>query len=281
MIIEIGSGSFATVHKAYCKPLNKLVAIKIIQLEQVNRDEFDNLQREVIIMANLKHTNLTSLVTSFCTGTELWIVMTFAGRSCADVLKCNGNANGIKDERLLASIIKYVLLGLQYMHNNNYIHRDVKPPNIMISDTGIVALADFGVSNSLCHHGVRLKQRQTFTGTPVYMAPEFFCNDNHGHNQLVDCWSLGITLLELAYGRHPYGDFSGLKVLITLITADIPSPCGDDYKDLSYRFSKQFHSFVRKCLRKDPARRYTLKQLLGHSFLKTALDASYITKQLF
>jgi serine/threonine protein kinase len=119
--------------------------------------------------------------------------------------------NGFKDENLLATILLYALQGLDYLHKDGRIHRDLKAGNILVSSSGAVLLADFGVAGSLMEGGNRKKGCQTFTGTPCWMAPEVMEN-SAAYGQSADIWSFGITALELAYGRAPYAHLQPLKV---------------------------------------------------------------------
>ena len=117
------------------------------------------------------HPNVVRILTSFVEEQDLWIVMPWleAG-SCAHVMKTMA-PTGLKDDALIATILKEVLLGLQYFHNDGRLHRDLKAGNIIISKSGEVMLADFGVAGTLMENGDRKKARKTFTGTPCWMAP--------------------------------------------------------------------------------------------------------------
>jgi serine/threonine-protein kinase OSR1/STK39 len=208
---------------------------------------------------------------------ELWIVMPLlTGGSCSAVIQriC---PNGIKDEEIIATILLEALKALIYFHKDGRIHRDVKAGNILLSATGEVQLADFGVACTLMEHGDRQTNRKTFTGTPCWMAPEVM-EQTMGYNNKADIWSLGITALELAYGRAPYAKYQPMKVL--LMTLQNPPPTAEVYQDESYKFPSIFHSFVSKCLKTEPSKRPTAAKLMKHKFFRLAKPVEIIRERL-
>jgi serine/threonine-protein kinase OSR1/STK39 len=172
---EIGSGAFSTVYRGVVRESGEEVAIKVIDLDLFNTN-WDEIRREILIMSQLQHPNVVRLKTAFVDGQDLWIVMHFAeAGSAAAIMKelqpHDSGAQGIKDEVVIATILKEVLQALAYFHKHGSIHRDVKAGNILLTATGDVLLADFGVAGTLMEGGDRKKNRQTFTGTPCWMAP--------------------------------------------------------------------------------------------------------------
>jgi serine/threonine-protein kinase OSR1/STK39 len=269
---KIGKGAFSTVYHSQVIETNQHVAIKLIDIEECSSD-IDILCNETIIMATLHHDNLTNLYCSFVDSHYLVIVMPFleAG-SCSSILHRIA-PNGFKDDKLLATILKNVLEGLHYLHNNHKIHRDIKPNNILISKDGIVQLSDFGISSE-CDNK---QKKHTFTGTLNYMAPELVDNE-HGYDNKIDIWSIGITALELAFGHSPYKKLSPLQIMKTILNDDPPS-C-NTFNDRSYEFSNKFKLFIKKCLQKDPLHRPPVEQLLDDKFIKSAENKDYIKKHL-
>jgi len=199
-----------------------------------------------------------------------------AAGSCAAIMKKLA-PKGLKDEVLLATILMEVLKGLVYFHQDGRIHRDVKAGNILISATGEVKLADFGVAGTLIDNGIRKQHRQTFTGTPCWMAPEVM-EQASGYDGKADIWSFGITAMELGFGRAPYATFQPMKVL--LLTLKEEPPTVEIYNDNSYKFSKGFISLLSKCLRKVPKKRPVATKLLQHRFFAKAKDAKYIQEKI-
>lgn len=275
---EIGIGAFATVYRAQVKETGEEVAIKVMDLEQFNAN-WEEVRREIEVMVSSHHPNVVRILTSFVDEQDLWIVMPLlqAG-SCASIMK-QIYPTGMKDEALVATILKEVLLGLCYIHKNGRIHRDLKAGNILVSNQGEVQLADFGVAGTLLEHGDRKKSVKTFTGTPCWMAPEVMeHNNSSGYDEKADIWSFGITAMELAFGRAPYAKFQPMKVM--LLTLSEEPPTCEIYKDNSYEFSSAFHEMISKCLRKDASKRRNAKKLLEHKFFKKAKDKAYIIEKI-
>ncbi|KAF9394015.1 hypothetical protein CPC16_000423 [Podila verticillata] len=270
----IGYGSSAVVYNAYYKPLNKRVAIKVIDLDMFERNQIDELRRETQVMALCKHPNVLRVNGAFVTDSKLYIVTPYlSAGSCLDIMKA-AYPNGF-DEISIATILKQALQGLDYLHKNGHIHRDVKAGNLLVDSDGSVLLADFGVSSSLMENGDRRGMRKTFVGTPCWMAPEVM--EQAGYNYKADIWSFGITAIELATGHAPFAKYPPIKVLMLTLSNDPPTL---DRETTKYRYSKMFKEMIDICLQKDPLRRPTAEKLLSHSFFKQAKKKSYLVSGL-
>ncbi len=219
-----------------------------------------------------------------------------------DVIRL-GHPEGL-EEAIIATILRQALLGLDYLHKNGHIHRDVKAGNLLMDDDGVVLLADFGVSSSLLEGGERKGRRRTFVGTPCWMvrifhqkissldnqaymcvyalfahfvqAPEVLAPEN-GYDYKADIWSFGITAIELATGHAPYARFPPLKVLMLTLSHPPPSLKRDRCK---HKYSKAFKDMIDSCLQKDPTKRPTAEKLLQHSFFKQAKKPEHLVKNL-
>ncbi|OQR93789.1 protein kinase [Achlya hypogyna] len=281
VIEKIGQGAFAKVMKAYCKPKDVFVAIKIMDLERITTS-FEDIRAEVQTMKMTNHPNVLNCYCSFVYKDQLWLVMQLMNKgSCLHAmnqLKKKGLGEGMKEE-LCAVILKETLLGLQYFHENGQIHRDIKAGNILLDSNGHVLIADFGVSGWMMEGGDRRKNRQTFVGTPCWMAPEVM-EQVRGYDYKADIWSFGITALELAKSYAPYARYQPMKVLLLTLQEDPPSLRTYDDDGTGHQFSRHFKDMVRLCLQKDPAKRPSTSTLLKHHFFKKAGNCSFLASEL-
>ncbi|KAH9790712.1 protein kinase domain-containing protein [Citrus sinensis] len=270
---EVGEGVSATVYRALCIPLNEIVAIKVLDLEKCNND-LDGIRREVQTMRVTNHPNVLRAHCSFTTGHCLWVVMPYmAGGSCLHIMK-SAYPEGF-EEPVIATLLRETLKALVYLHFHGHIHRDVKAGNILIDSNGAIKLADFGVSACMFDAGDRQRSRNTFVGTPCWMAPEVM-QQLHGYDFKADIWSFGITALELAHGHAPFSKYPPMKVLLMTLQN---APPGLDY-ERDKRFSKSFKELVTACLVKDPKKRPTAEKLMKHHFFKHARSNDFLARSI-
>ena len=278
LVEECGKGVSATVWRAIVKSTGEEVAIKNLDLENLNCS-MDEIVREAHTMRSMNHPNLLPLYCSFVHENNLWMVMPYIhGGSVLNIMRFK-YPDGL-EEPAIATIMKSVLKALDYLHKHGIIHRDIKAGNILLDWDGHVMLADFGVAAQLERGGSwgnKLVSRNTFVGTPCWMAPEVM-EPERGYDWRADIWSFGITLLELAHGHAPFAKLPPMKVL--MMTLNNPPPTLDQSPDSKKHFSKAMRDIVAKCLMKSPSERPTAGQLLEHKFFKTAHDAHYLHRHV-
>ena len=236
--------------------------------------------REAQTMKSYSHPNVLPLLASFVSGQDLFLVTPFmAGGSVLHIMKY-GHPDGLS-EPVIATIARDVLKGLDYVHKNGHIHRDIKAGNVLIDRDGSVKLGDFGVAatgggDRGGSWGNDRAARTTFVGTPCWMAPEVM-EQTQGYGSSADIWSLGITMLEMANGHAPFAKFPPMKVL--LMTLQNPPPSLEDRSGQRH-FSRHMRDVVARCLQKDPALRPSAEELLKHRFFRQARDDEFLRREL-
>ena len=254
LLSPLGRGSYGSVYTARLKqsPSNELVAVKIIPL--TDGDEVDSIQKEIGILRVCSHPNVVRYYGSYRTPDALWISMEYcAGGSVSDVMHALGRP---LEEDMIAYVCSEVLKGLAYLHSNGRVHRDIKCGNILLTEQGEVKLADFGVAAQLTH---TLSKRNTFIGTPHWMAPEVI--QSSSYDGKVDVWALGITAIEMAEQYPPRWRVNPNRVIFMVVRDPAPHLADPNAWTLS------FQDFISQCLMKDPKSRPTTRLLQQHKFV--------------
>lgn len=253
----IGRGSFGEVYKGVDILTGKDVAIKLVDLERAD-EEIDVIQREIKVMSQISNPYVVQYYASLMHDSTLWIVMEYMS---AGSLKQLLDDVGPFPDDAIATVLKALCKGLDYVHKGSKLHRDIKAANILVSDQGDVKLADFGVAGQMT---MTVRQRNTFVGSPFWMAPEVI--QESLYDEKADIWSLGITAFEIATGYPPYATAHPYRALMLIPKNDPPR--------LDDKHSRSLRDFVAACLRKDPKDRPSAEQLLTHPFLRKARPAS-------
>lgn len=253
---RVGGGTYGDVYKARHKQNGELAAIKLIKMEP--EDDFSIIQQEIVIVKTCKHPNIVAYYGSYIRANKLWICMEFCGGgSLQDVY----HVAGPPSEMQIAYICREMLQGLDYLHAQKRIHRDIKGANILLNDQGEVKLADFGISAQIT---ATLARRMSFIGTPYWMAPEVAAVEiKGGYNELCDIWSVGITAIELAELQPPLFDVHPLRVLFLMSKSGYQPP---KLKDKS-KWSSTFYNFVKAMLVRNPKKRPSASKMLSHAFV--------------
>ncbi|EEY57402.1 serine/threonine protein kinase [Phytophthora infestans T30-4] len=252
-----GAGAFGRVFRAcYKKDRARLAALKVIPvaLEAGERGEdIESVRREIQFLRECDHPNVVAFHGAYYKDGALWVAMEHcAGGSVGDVRRVRS-----LNEREISIIMRGALNGLAYLHSRRKIHRDVKGGNILLTDSGQVKIADFGVSAQLRD---TLSRRGSFVGTPYWMSPELIQDSDYDFK--ADIWSLGITAIELADQKPPLFDEHPMRVLIQIPRNPPPQVAHPE------KWSAAFLDFLRFCLRKDPAERPTAVECMQHEFIR-------------
>lgn len=257
LLEQLGEGSFGKVYKALHLESRQLVAVKVLQLDP-NAGEQQMVAQEIETLKQCESPNIVQYFGSFSrTARELWIVMEFCvGSSLHDIMEARRRC---LTERQINAVISGALTGLQYLHRHKKIHRDVKSGNLLLSESGVVKLADFGVATTMSNS---ISRRGTVIGTPFWMAPEVIAGGPAaGYDAKADVWSLGITAIELAEGAPPHASLHPMRAIFLIPTRPPPNLTERD------RWSESFVDFVTQALVKEVDERPSSEELLAHGFL--------------
>lgn len=250
IICKLGEGSYGSVYKALHKESGQVLAIKQVPVDT----DLQEIIKEISIMQQCDSPYVVKYYGSYFKNTDLWIVMEYCGAgSVSDIMRLRKKTLS-EDE--IATILCDTLKGLEYLHRRRKIHRDIKAGNILLNTEGHAKLADFGVAGQLTD---TMAKRNTVIGTPFWMAPEVI--QEIGYDCVADIWSLGITALEMAEGKPPYGDIHPMRAIFMIPTKPPPSFREPD------QWSPEFIDFVSQCLVKNPEERATAEYLLTHEFI--------------
>ncbi|XP_043086363.1 mitogen-activated protein kinase kinase kinase kinase 5-like isoform X2 [Puntigrus tetrazona] len=256
ILLRVGGGTYGEVYKARSKQNGELAAIKIIKMEP--EDDFSVIQQEIVMVKSCKHRNIVAYHGSYIRMNKLWICMEYCGGgSLQDIYHVTGPLS----EQQIAYVCREMLQGLDYLHGQKKIHRDIKGANILLNDHGEVKLADFGISAQIT---ATFARRMSFIGTPYWMAPEVAAVEiKGGYNELCDIWSVGITAIELAELQPPLFDVHPLRVLFLMSKSGYQPP---KLRDKS-KWSTTFYNFVKSMLVRNPKKRPSAKKMLTHLFV--------------
>uniref|UniRef100_A0A182JPX8 Protein kinase domain-containing protein n=1 Tax=Anopheles christyi TaxID=43041 RepID=A0A182JPX8_9DIPT len=266
MIGELGDGAFGKVYKAQNRDTKQLAAAKMCTLE--DEENLSDHMVEIDILSEIKHSNIVGLYEAFSIDDKLWMLIEYCDGGALDSIMVE--LEKPLTEAQIAYVCKHMCAGLNHLHKNKVIHRDLKAGNVLLTMDGGVKLADFGVSAKNKH---TMQKHDTFIGTPYWMAPELVLCETFRDNPYdfkVDIWSLGITLIEFAQMEPPNSEMSPMRVLLKIQKSEPPK------LDQPSKWSKHFNDFLARALVKDPQQRPSTEVLMGLPFISGNLDSKPI-----
>uniref|UniRef100_A0A9J8BVL6 non-specific serine/threonine protein kinase n=1 Tax=Cyprinus carpio carpio TaxID=630221 RepID=A0A9J8BVL6_CYPCA len=276
LVEVVGNGTYGQVYKGRHVKTGQLAAIKVMD---VTEDEEDEIKLEINMLKKYSHhRNIATYYGAFIKKSppghddQLWLVMEFCGAGSITDLVKNTKGNSLKED-WIAYISREILRGLAHLHAHHVIHRDIKGQNVLLTENAEVKLVDFGVSAQLDR---TVGRRNTFIGTPYWMAPEVIaCDENPEatYDYRSDLWSCGITAIEMGEGAPPLCDMHPMRALFLI-------PRNPPPRLKSKKWSKKFFSFIETCLVKNYNHRPSTEQLLKHPFIRDQPNERHVRIQL-
>ncbi|XP_029300869.1 traf2 and NCK-interacting protein kinase isoform X2 [Cottoperca gobio] len=276
LVEVVGNGTYGQVYKGRHVKTGQLAAIKVMD---VTEDEEEEIKLEINMLKKYSHhRNIATYYGAFIKKSppghddQLWLVMEFCGAGSITDLVKNTKGNQLKED-WIGYISREILRGLAHLHAHHVIHRDIKGQNVLLTENAEVKLVDFGVSAQLDR---TVGRRNTFIGTPYWMAPEVIaCDENPDatYDYRSDLWSCGITAIEMAEGAPPLCDMHPMRALFLI-------PRNPPPRLKSKKWSKKFFSFIEGCLVKNYTQRPPTEQLLKHPFIRDQPNERQVRIQL-
>ncbi|KAI5968620.1 CDC15 [Candida theae] len=256
----VGNGAFASVYKAKNLATGHVVAIKQIRLD--SDQDVGGLMGEIDLLKILKHRNIVKYHGFVKTVSSLNVILEYCEGGSLRQLYKKRKSGLFEDE--IVKYVREILAGLNYLHEQGVVHRDVKAANVLLSDKGEVKLADFGVASKVN------SQHFTVVGTPNWMAPETVLG-GEGLCTASDIWSLGATIIELFTTHPPYHELNAMATLHAIGT--------DEHPPLPKHISSLATAFLLECFQKQADLRISAALLLKHKWLNQDVSADSATER--
>ncbi|XP_050206940.1 mitogen-activated protein kinase kinase kinase 5 isoform X2 [Mercurialis annua] len=269
----IGRGTFGSVYVASNRETGALCAMKEVNIfpeDPKSAESIKQLEQEIKVLSQLKHPNIVQYYGSEIVEDHFYIYLEYVHPG--SINKYAREHCGAITENVVRSFTRHILSGLAYLHSMKTIHRDIKGANLLVDASGVVKLADFGMSKHLTGQAAELSLK----GSPYWMAPELMQavmqKDTSSDLALaVDIWSLGCTIIEMFTGKPPWSDYEGAAAMFKVLKdiPPIPETLSSDGKD-----------FLRCCFRRNPADRPSASMLLEHRWLRNLQQLDFPSSTL-
>ncbi|GAA0722792.1 Stk1 family PASTA domain-containing Ser/Thr kinase [Clostridium malenominatum] len=254
LLEKIGEGGMSEVYKAQCELLNRFVAVKILKDEFARDSQFvEKFKREATAAASLSHNNIVNIYDVGSQQGVHYIVMEYIkGKTLKEVIVEKGILNS--DDAISMAI--QIAKALECAHRNNIIHRDIKPQNILVTEEGVVKVADFGIAKAT--NSATITNTAKVIGSAHYFSPE------QAKGSFVDfrtdIYSLGIVMYEMVTGKVPYDAESPVSVALKHIQEQVIPP-----RNINSSLSEGFNNVILKAIEKEAIKRYqNIGELLLH-----------------
>ncbi len=242
----IGEGGMAGVYKARCNLLNRFVAVKVLRAEFVSDDEFlKKFEKEAQASASLSHPNIVNVYDVGKDGDAHYIVMELVnGITLKQYIQ---NKATYLSTQEIVQITKQIAMALDHAHSNGIIHRDIKPHNILITDDGLIKVADFGIA--------RATTSATIVKTNEAMGSVHYASPEQARGGFIDArsdlYSLGILMFELATGRVPFDGETPVSIALKHLKEEVVPP-----SMVNVHVSQSLEAVIMKLIQKDVSVRY-------------------------
>eukprot|EP00802_Teleaulax_amphioxeia_P010472 Tamp_10500.p1 GENE.Tamp_10500~~Tamp_10500.p1 ORF type:complete len:561 (-),score=122.97 Tamp_10500:325-2007(-) len=254
----VGKGAFGKVYQALNLNSGELMAVKCVELGNVSDADMEEIRNEVQLLRSLKHRHVVQYIATHQMEGSLNILMEFCpGGSVATLLRSFGPL----PESVLAQYSRQMMEGIGYIHQHQVMHRDIKGANILVAANGVLKIADFGASAQLRGTATDNADTCSMRGTPFWMAPEVIKQERYG--RAADCWSAGMTMIEMATGMHPWPNATNKFSLMYEIASTDHLPIDN----LPPELSATGREIILKLIKRKVEDRITAADSLKHPFL--------------
>ncbi|XP_006454689.1 hypothetical protein AGABI2DRAFT_62685 [Agaricus bisporus var. bisporus H97] len=260
----LGKGTYGKVYLAMNATTGEMIAVKQVELPQTASDKYDSRQHTVVralkmeseTLKHLDHPNIVQYLGFEETTDNLSIFLEYVpGGSVGSCLHKHGRFN----QDVTKSFTSQILSGLEYLHDRNILHRDLKADNILVEMSGVCKISDFGISKRTDDEAGAFTAMQ---GTVFWMAPEVVNTQKKGYNSKIDIWSVGCVVLEMWAGMRPWIGEEMVAVMFKLYQNKLPPPVPDDV-----HLCPLGDDFRKKCFAINPDERPSASELRKHDYL--------------